>query len=375
MPREAELFEYHRPPGLDSREAIKSVVIVGAGPIGLAAAVELSNHGIPTVVLDDNNSVSTGSRAICWSKRSLEIFDRLGIGDRAVRKGVTWQVGRTYYRDSELFSFDLLPEAGHKRPAFINLQQYYVEEYLVERARQLPGIDLRFLNRVVGVEPCDASVVIEIETPDGCYALEASYLLACDGARSFIRGSLGLGFIGETFEERFLIADIRMNADFPSERRFWFEPEFHNGQSALLHKQPDNVYRIDLQLGWNANPDEERRPEKVIQRIRRVVGTSDFEIEWVSVYDFQCSRMERFVHGRVIFLGDSAHVVSPFGARGGNSGLQDVDSLCWRLAAIIQGRAPSQILESYNSERVYGADENIANSTRTTKFMTPRRWI
>ncbi|TIR10736.1 MAG: FAD-dependent oxidoreductase, partial [Mesorhizobium sp.] len=197
-------------------------------------------------------------------------------------------------------------------------------------------------------------------------------LLACDGAKSLVRAELGLEFAGKLFEERFLIADIELKADFPSERRFWFEPTFHAGQSALLHKQPDDIYRIDLQLGWDADPEVERQPENVLPRIERVLGRSDFELDWVSVYTFQCRRLERFVHDRVIFVGDSAHVVSPFGARGGNGGIQDVDNLGWKLAAVLKGHAPEALLSSYDDERIRGADENIANSSRATNFMTPK---
>ena len=365
-------YPYVQPPGLTAAEPRHKVLIVGAGPIGLAAAIELANHGVPSVVVDDNDVVSVGSRAICWSKRSLEILDRLGdVGRRCVEKGVTWKVGRTHHRTAEIYNFDLLPEAGHKMPAFVNLQQYYVEEYLIEEALRRPLIDLRFKNRVVGMEPHADHAVAVLETPDGTYRLEADWVIACDGARSPIRGMLGLDFAGELFEERFLIADIEMQADFPSERWFWFEPDFHPGQSALLHKQPDNIYRIDLQLGWDTDPEVERRPENIIPRIRKVVGDRDFRLDWSSIYTFQCRRLQRFVHGPVIFAGDSAHVVSPFGARGGNGGLQDIDALGWRLAAVIGGKAPAAILREYDRERVYGADENILNSSRTTRFMTP----
>ena len=364
-------LEFIPPPGLKAPERRKGVVIVGAGPVGLAAAIELAGFGVPSVVLDLRDSIAVGSRAICWSKRSIEIFDRLGVGDRAVEKGVVWKVGRTYHRDRELFSFDLLPEDGHKRPAFINLQQYYVEDYLLDRALGIEGIDVRFASRVASLEQFPDFVKLRIETPEGDYDLEARWLVACDGVRSTVRAQLGLEFQGEVFEDRFLISDICMNADFPSERRFWFEPTFHGGQSALLHKQPDNIYRIDLQLGPDADPARERLPENVMPRISKVVGGRDYRLEWVSVYTFQCRRLERFVHGRVIFAGDSAHVVSPFGARGGNGGIQDIDSLCWRLAAILNGRADPSILGDYNSERVHGADENIANSSRTTRFMSP----
>ncbi len=371
MPYDYQPFPYAAPPGLSAPEPRFPVIIVGAGPIGLTAALELATHGVRSVILDDNNVVSVGSRAICWSKRALEILDRIGVAEACVEKGVIWKVGRTFHRSEEVFSFDLLPEPGHKMPAFVNLQQYYVEEYLVRKVLQNELIDLRFKNNVTGVSQSEDCARVTIETSDGVYSLEANYLLACDGARSFVRQALGLEFEGVLFEERFLIADIEMEADFPSERRFWFEPEFHNGQSALLHKQPDNIYRIDLQLGWNTDPDVEKRPDHIIPRIEKVVGHKNFKLGWTSIYAFQCRRLRHFVHDRVIFAGDSAHVVSPFGARGGNGGLQDVDALGWRLAAVLEGRAPRAILARYDEERTFGSDENILNSSRSTRFMSP----
>ncbi|MBO6718232.1 MAG: FAD-dependent oxidoreductase [Rhizobiaceae bacterium] len=375
MPRYAyKPFPYVTPPELRGANAQRHpVVIVGAGPVGLAAAIDCALHGVPCVVLDDNDVVSLGSRAICWSKRTLEIFDRLGVGERMVEKGVTWKVGRLFHCDREVWNFDLLPEAGHKMPAFINLQQYYVEQYLVERAAGFPElIDLRWKNKVVGVDARPDSATVSIETPDGTYSLETEWLIACDGARSPVRTMMGLEFEGRVFEERFLIADVEMKADFPSERWFWFEPPFHQGQSALLHKQPDDIYRIDLQLGWDADPEEEKKPENVVPRIERVLGHSNFELDWVSVYAFQCRRLERFVHGRVVFAGDSAHIVSPFGARGGNGGIQDVDNLMWKLALVVNGHAPESLIASYDEERIHGADDNIRNSARATSFMTPK---
>ena len=367
-------FPYAPPPELrGAKPERRPVIIVGAGPVGLSAAIDCALRGIACIVLDDNDVVSIGSRAICWSKRTLEIFDRLGVGERMVEKGVTWKVGRLFHGDRQVWSFDLLPEAGHKMPAFINLQQYYVEQYLAERAGDFPDlIDLRWKNRVAGVTPHGDGVAVSIETPDGAYSLEADWLIACDGARSAVRSMMGLEFEGHEFEERFLIADVEMKADFPPERWFWFEPTFHGGQSALLHKQPDDIYRIDLQLGPDADPEEERKPENVIPRIEKVVAGRPFELDWVSVYTFQCRRLRRFVHGRVIFAGDSAHIVSPFGARGGNGGIQDVDNLVWKLAMVIRGEAPQSLIETYDEERAFAADENIRHSARATAFMTPK---
>ena len=371
-------FPYVSPPGLTAPEPRHAVAIVGAGPIGLAMAIDLALRGVKSVVLDDNNVVSVGSRAICWAKRTLEIFDRLGVGERMLAKGVTWKVGRLFHGDTQVFSFDLLPEEGHKYPAFINLQQYYVEQYLVERAKEFPDlIDLRFLNKVTGHHDRGDHVEIEIETPDGTYRLEADWYIACDGAGSPTRARMQLPFQGQTFEEHFLIVDVEMaqspfgQHDTP-ERWFWFAPPFHPGQSALLHKQPDNIYRIDLQLGPETDPREEATDAKVIPRIKAIVGDTPFRLDWMSVYKFRCAKLDRFVHGRVVFVGDSAHVVSPFGARGGNGGIQDVDNLGWKLAAVVNGAASVALIETYSAERSHGSAENILHSSRATNFMTPK---
>ncbi|WP_027835843.1 FAD-dependent oxidoreductase [Maritalea myrionectae] len=375
---ETPLYPYVRHADQSAQPPVRrKVVIIGAGPIGLAAAIDLAQQGIEAVIVDDNDKVSFGSRAICFAKRPLEILDRLGCGDPMVDKGVVWNLGKVFFDERQVYDFNLLPEKGHKYPAFINLQQYYFEEYLVNRARELEQqgapIEIRGGNKVIEMTPHADHVDLTIGTPDGPYQLQADWVIACDGAASPARQMLGLDFVGRVFEDNFLIADVIMDADFPTERWFWFDPPFNKGQSALLHKQPDGVWRIDLQLGWDINKEEEKKPENVIPRLKAMLGDDvQFELEWVSIYTFQCRRMEKFRHGRVLFAGDSAHQVSPFGARGANSGLQDTDNLCWKLKLVMEGKAPESLLDSYDDERIYGADENILNSSRSTDFITPK---
>src|SRR6201992_2113085 len=347
------------------------VVVVGAGPVGLSLAIDLAQRGQPVVLLDDADRIGEGSRAICFSKRSLEYWDRLGVGDRMVDKGVVWSVGRIFHGDAQLYQFNLLPEEGHKRPAFINLQQFYAEAYLVDRVQELATIDLRWRNKVTGLEPHTDHVALTVETPDGPYRLRADHVVACDGARSSLRQMVGAEFGGQVFEDQFLIADVKMTAEFPTERWFWFDPPFHAGRSALLHRQPDDIWRIDLQLHPDADPTVERRPENVRPRIARMLGHEKFEFEWISLYKFQCRRMEKFILGRVIFAGDAAHQVSPFGARGANSGLEDAENLAWKLDRVLRGQSPEALLDSYHTERSAAADENIRESTRSTDFMAP----
>jgi 3-(3-hydroxy-phenyl)propionate hydroxylase len=348
-----------------------AVVVVGAGPVGLSLSIDLAQRGQAVVLLDDADRIGEGSRAICFSKRSLEYWDRLGIGQRMVDKGVVWSVGKIFHGNSQLYQFNLLPEPGHKRPAFINLQQFYAESYLVDRVEQLPAIDLRWRNKVVGLERRNDSVALTIATPDGPYRMQAQYVVACDGARSSLRQMVGAEFAGQVFEDQFLIADVKMTAAFPTERWFWFDPPFHTGRSALLHKQPDDIWRIDLQLHPDADPVVEKRPENVRPRIARMLGHDKFDFEWISLYKFQCRRMDKFVHGRVTFAGDAAHQVSPFGARGANSGLEDAENLAWKLDRVLRETSPETLLGSYHVERSAAADENIRESTRSTDFMAP----
>jgi len=375
-------YAYRRAPELGAASPPRvPLVIVGAGPVGLAAAIDAAQRGLAVIVLDDDNTVSVGSRGVCYAKRTLEILDRLGLGQRVVDKGVTWNVGRTFHGEREVFSFDLLPEAGHHRPGMVNLQQYHLEQYLVERAMQLDAIDLRWQHKLTKLTPTDDGVTLAIDTADGPYTLRADWLIAADGTRSTVRRQLGLDIEGHVFQDRFLIADVVLHGEpFPlerTERRFWFAPRFHAGESALLHRQADDVWRFDFQLGWDADPEAEKDPDRVKARVRAALDQQGFEhigfeLEWVSVYTFQCRRMASFRHGRVLFVGDSAHQVSPFGARGANSGVQDTDNLLWKLKLVIDGVAPASLLDSYSAERVAAADENILNSSRSTDFMTPK---
>ncbi|MEH6469840.1 MAG: FAD-dependent monooxygenase, partial [Halopseudomonas sp.] len=371
---ENPVYDYIKSADQQSTEiAHHPLVIVGAGPIGLASGLDAGVHGIPAVILDDNNTVSVGSRAVCYSKRALEVLDRLGCAKRMVDKGVTWQVGKVFFKDELVTSFDLLPEEGHEQPAFINLQQYYLEEYMVDRTNELDNIDIRWKNKVTGVENNGDIVKVTIDTPDGPYQITTDWLIVADGANSAVRSMLGLAMRGKAFEDRFLIADIIMKADFPPERWFSFDPSYHKGQSTLLHSQSDDVWRLDFQLGWDKDPEEEKKPENIIPRVKAMMGDDvEFELEWASVYTFMCRRMDRFRDGRVIFAGDAAHQVSPFGARGANSGFQDTDNLLWKLKLVMDGKAPDALIDTYCDEREFAADENLLNSTRSTDFISPK---
>jgi 3-(3-hydroxy-phenyl)propionate hydroxylase len=350
-------------------------IVVGSGPIGLAMALFMARKGHQVIIVTAFDFIPAGSKGICYSKEALDIFDDLGIGERIVEKGVIWNVGKVFWGKSSdpVYQFDMLPVKDQKNPGFVNIQQYYVEEYLVDALEAMDNVKIRWGHKVSGIDVGTTHSTLTITTRDGEYQLATDYVLACDGSKSTIRDLMGLDFEGRIFEDSFLIADVKFKQTRPSERWFWFDPPFNRGRTALLHKQPDDIWRLDFQLGWDVDRDAAIKPDNMAPYIRGLLGEDiEYEEDWVSVYTFQCRRMANFVHGRVIFAGDAAHQVSPFGARGANSGLPDVQNLAWKLDLILRGKAPESLLQSYDIERTQGADENILHSSRSTDFITPK---
>ena len=367
-------FTHRRSPDQDRPQpAHHPVVIVGAGPVGLIAAIDLAKRGRRSVVIDPRTSLSFGSKAVCWSKRTLEIMDRLGFAQRLLDRGVTWKRGKVLLGTRLIYEFDLLPESGNRMPAFVNLQQYHVEHFCVEAAVETGLVDIRWQEEVTGLATTSDGVLLDIATPAGPYRLGADWVIAADGARSSLRRLIGLGFEGRVFQHQFLICDVKIRMDRAAERLFWFDPPFNRGLSALLHKQADDVWRLDFQVGDEADREAEMKPENAARRVRAALGEDvDFSFEWISLYRFQSRRLQRFRHGRVLFAGDAAHQMSPFGARGGNSGVQDADILVWKLDLVLRGLAPEGLLDSYDAERIAAADENLLNTTRSTDFIAPK---
>ena len=284
------IFEHKRSHDQDAATpAHHQVIVIGGGPTGLTAALDLASKGVSSVILMRENTVVLGSRAICFSKKTLEIVNRLKQVDKMLDKGVTWNIGKVFYDEELVYEFNLLPEKGHKIPAFINLQQYYFEEYLVRAITQDPMIDLRWKEEMIDIKQDSDQVLVTVKTPTGNYQITSDYVLACDGVHSPTRKKLGLPYEGEQFAENFLIADITMLKEFPTERWFWFDPPFNRGYSAILHKQPDGFWRIDLQLGWDINKEEELDEDRIKERLKMMLGDDvQFVLEWTSNYQFRC---------------------------------------------------------------------------------------
>lgn len=347
------------------------IAIVGAGAVGMTLAGRLAQHGAEVEIFEaEARPERMGSRAICMQRETLEIWQRLGIGQAVADRGVRWRVGRTYYRGRELFSVTL-PEGDEHFPPFVNISQSEVEELLEHRLAEL-GVPIHRGHRLAGLGQDAGGVDATFETDAGAVARRSSWLVGTDGSHSAVRHALGAAFDGYTFDDRFLIADVRAELPFTNERHFHFDPPWNPGRQVLIHPQPDGVWRIDWQVPPGTDPDQERATGGLDRRIRQVVGDgTTYDLVWMTAYRFSQRLADRLRHGRVFLAGDAAHVMSPFGARGLNSGAADAENLAWRLAWVARGDAFESLLDGYDVERRGAALQNLAATEATMRFMAP----
>jgi 3-(3-hydroxy-phenyl)propionate hydroxylase len=352
-----------------------SVAIVGGGIVGLASALGLASHGVRSVVLEADDSVCVGSRAICISRRSLEIIARFGALEAFLAKGLPWTGGRSFYRNAEVLHFLMPHDENQRLPPMLNIQQYYIEQFLLDAAERTGLIEVRWQNSVQRITTEPDCMRLKVGTPLGGYELNAEWLLGCDGARSAVREALGLKLQGTTYEGRYVIVDVALRSERPTERLAWFDPPSNPGSTILMHRQPDDVWRIDYQLRDDEDPDDAVRPENVIPRVEnhlRMIGErDDWAPIWISLYKANALTLETYRKGRILLAGDAAHLVPIFGVRGANSAFEDADNLAWKLALVIKGVASEALLDSYSAERVLAAHENLHQGMKSTEFMSP----
>lgn len=370
-------YPFVEPPELQSATRVRHpVVIVGGGITGLTLACSLAKLGVRAVLIDEDNTVGVkgaSSRGICYTQKSLEIFERLGLYERIAAKGVQWSVGRTFAGDDEVYSFDLRQQGNFhlsNQPPFINIQQFYIEGFLVERIQELGVVELRWQNRLTAFEQNADFATLTVETPAGSYQLEAEHVIDATGSHSPLRKWLNVPFDSKRGDDRWCIADVRFTTHPPQERHTWIEAPFNENRAVWQHLMADDVWRIDYQMAPNADPEYVSREDVVRERLARQFGPDvEVDIVWVGPYAYRSECVHAMRHGRVFLMGDSAKVVSPFGARGGNTGVADADNLAWKLAAVLSGKADVALLESYNDERLDAAQQNVSVTNRTARFL------
>ena len=351
------------------------VLIVGAGPIGLLTAVDLARFGVASMVLEQDLQVAHGSRAIVLTRRSLEILQQAGVEQRFLQKGLPWSFGRSYYRGQEVYRMVMPHEANDRFLPGLNLQQQYMEEYLVEACESSPLIDVRWGQKVIGISQTADLVRLQIDSPEGEFELSAEWVIAADGGRSTVRKLLGVRMEGRSYPGHFVIADIKADIDLPTERLCFFDPQWNPGNNVLVHRQPEGMWRIDYRLPEGETAEQALEPTLLDARINAVLAmlgqTTRWQLDWATVYSANTLTLADYVHGRILFTGDAAHLLPIFGVRGCNTGIQDCNNLAWKLAFVVRGWSDRRLIETYSSERVQAAREICEEGGKSTRFMSP----
>jgi 3-(3-hydroxy-phenyl)propionate hydroxylase len=371
-------YQVHSPwlPSAHGPQARRPVAIVGAGPAGLVTALELARHGVPSVVLSSDLQVSQGSRAIVFTRRTMEILQQVGVADRMSAHGLPWRFGNSYYRGQRVFRMEAPHHDDDRFFPMLNLQQQFMEEFLLDACAAQPLIELRWGNHVTGVLQTASQAVLAVDTPEGPYTLPADWVVAADGGRSGLRAALQLPMEGASYEGRFVIADIRIDLPLPTERQAYFDPDWNPGNTILMHREPLGIWRVDYQLPAGESPDDALQPESLRQRIDAQLAMighagTPWALDWCSVYSARTLTLPSYVHGRVLFAGDAAHLLPIFGVRGANTAFQDAQALGWQLAFVVRGLAGRRLLDNYSAERVGAAREIIDEAGKSTRFMAP----
>lgn len=364
-------------PGPEAREGKQAakVAIVGAGPVGMAAALALAKEGIASILLDNKDTFNDGSRAICIARPSYYILESLGIADPFVEKSLGWTKGRSFYRGEQILEFEMPDSSDEKYRPMYNLQQQYIEQYLWEAVAENDLIETRWQSSLEDIKDIENGVRMTVKDPAGEYQVDAEWLLACDGARSTIRSKRGLRLQGQNFEGRYVIADLQMDHDYPTIRRALFDPTCRPGGTVLIHRQPDNIWRIDYQLEDHEETDDAIQEATVRASVEAVLEDigheGSWELEWWSVYSANTLALDDYRDGRVFYVGDSAHIVPIFGVRGLNNGLADAANIGWKLGWVLNGKAGAELLDSYSPERRGATLDVFANASKSARFMTP----
>ncbi len=347
------------------------IAIVGAGPVGIALALRLASFGIRSVLMDGKpHQIKQGSKACLIQGDVLEVLDRFGCGEQIGREGIAWRVGHTYIRNREISRKEYPERPGYGE--FVNISQHRIEQIMLEKLADEPLCDLRWGHKVTHIQNSDDGACLTVETTEGTRDMAFRYVVGCDGIRSSIRRAIDVRWTGYTHKDRFLITDIYVKLPLKKERHFHFDPHFNRGRQLVMHPQPDDMWRIDWQLPPSADIEMEKETGALDRRIRSVIGNeAEYKIDWLSTYRFNQRVAEHFRVGSVFLAGDAAHALPPYGSRGMNSGIQDADNLAWKLAAVLQGRAEEDLLDSYHEERYRAACENLRVTEATIRFMVP----
>jgi 2-polyprenyl-6-methoxyphenol hydroxylase-like FAD-dependent oxidoreductase len=354
------------------------LIIIGAGPTGLSLACQCIRYGIDFVVVEKNETVTPYSKAIGVQARTLEVYDQIGLADPAIERGtiasrVRLIEGGEVRGEMNLGNFgkDL-----SEYPYMLMLEQSKNEKLLYEFVLS-HGRDVSWNTELENFSQDETGVTAQVKLPSGeSQTIRGKFLAGCDGASSPVRHGLGLTFEGSTFERLFYVADARVEWDLP-----------HDALHVCLAKEVfvaffpmpgENRYRVVGTFPESKNEEQgEVLYEEIEQEIKHQVKL-DLElsdVRWFSLYKVHSRRVNKFSNGRCFLAGDSAHIHSPAGAQGMNTGIQDAYNLAWKIALVVKGIASEELLDTYNEERLANAQRLLESTDRMFEFAAGSNWL
>src|ERR1051325_1237216 len=354
------------------------VIIIGAGPTGLSLACQFIRHGIDFVVVEKNESITPFSKAIGVQARTLEIYDQLGLAQPAIERGTIASRVRLI-EGGEVRGEMHLANFGKDLSQFaymLMLEQSKNEELLYEFVKS-HNRDVLWQTELESFSQDQTGVTAQVKTASGeSLTIKGKYLAGCDGASSPVRHGLGLTFEGSTFERLFYVADARVEWDLP-----------HDALHVCLAKEVyvaffpmpgENRYRVVGTFPESKNGEEgevlyEEIEQEIKDKAQLKLEISD--VRWFSLYKVHSRRVNKFSEGKCFLAGDSAHIHSPAGAQGMNTGIQDAYNLAWKLALVIKGVAAESLLETYNEERLANAKRLLESTARMFELAAGSHWL
>jgi 3-(3-hydroxy-phenyl)propionate hydroxylase len=345
----------------------------------MITALGLAGYNVPCILLDDDTGPSLeGSRAFLINRHTLEILGSWSNLDQHITQhGITLTGERIFVHKSILYSMPIASsQPGARYPSFVNISQSVLEQSLYSALQAIPACQVLWQHKVTGIAQDTDGVNVEVQTPKGVKHLRAPYLLAADGAQSTVRNLLGMSTPVSSNEYRILSLDVQIEgAEPPGERYFWFDPPFNPGHIAQLNPLPGKIYRLDYQLSSNDDPLANNQSAALHQRIVATIGEQQYQLIWQKVYTYRQQLAKRLISGRVLLLGDAAHVLSPFGCDGLNSGFQDAWNLVWKLVLVRAGQAQETFLDTYQNERHAANADNLRLADELMRFMEPSKGL
>jgi 2-polyprenyl-6-methoxyphenol hydroxylase-like FAD-dependent oxidoreductase len=354
------------------------VLIIGAGPTGLSLACQFIRHGIDFVIVEKNEGLTPYSKALGVHARTLEIYEQLGLAQPAIAQGTI--AGKARMLEGGLIRGEVdLSNIGQTLSAYpymLVLEQNKNERLLYEYM-QAHGRDVRWQTTFESLTQTDAGVTAHVTGGDGsAQTIEAKYLVGCDGPKSPVRHALGLTFEGSTFERLFYVADAQVDWQYSHDALQVCLAR--NSVVAFFPMRGEKRFRI---VGSFPEGTDKEEGEVLYEEIEaRIKEEAEIELEishvnWFSVYKVHTRHVNKFSEGRCFLAGDAAHIHTPAGGQGMNTGIQDAYNLAWKLAFVIKGSAHARILESYNEERLENAKRLLGTTDRMFNLTAGTDWL